>query len=337
MSLELDTTYLKESFSLFLSEGYASAKKKYVDSGLLDIDILDDLRDIDPTKQKKYVEWMAKMYVEGLGGRDKLEIIKDFDELLKKNKIKNRDINQYKTPEAVVAAIDAAKVGSEEKGAAKKESLIRKMLTELEGVVGKTYKFLNKKYYSRDDEGNFVLTDPDNPGYIPREMIQGIRDEMAQGDIGRTWKKFTIDDDILDHIDPADIRLENNYVVVVEPTSKEKAQFYARNVWFDPNKERDRYNKHSHWCVAYADDEGCLWDTYAFHAEAQNKNKWDRFYVVLPKDIKYVDRKEHAKLMVEAEANGNRKVWDTNDDEMSESEIKRLFQYWDLPWGDDEE
>jgi len=86
-----------------LFEGIKSAKVKYVETGKLSMNIFNTLVDLDPTPQKKYIEWMSKAYVNGQKDIDKFEIISDFDQLVSRNKIRGdqSDINKYKTTEDV--------------------------------------------------------------------------------------------------------------------------------------------------------------------------------------------------------------------------------------------
>jgi len=87
-----------------LSEGVASARDKYLNTDKINQSSFDRLVEIDPTPQKKYVDWMAKTFVDlkmhhlDIG---KFEIIKDFYTLAEKGIIKNKDIYSYKNIEAV--------------------------------------------------------------------------------------------------------------------------------------------------------------------------------------------------------------------------------------------
>jgi hypothetical protein len=72
----------------------------YVTQGKLSLDDFKKLLDADPTKQKKYVGWMAKQWIIG-GGKlnidDLRNTIEEYDVFLNKGKTKTKDINAFKT------------------------------------------------------------------------------------------------------------------------------------------------------------------------------------------------------------------------------------------------
>ena len=87
-----------------IKEGVAAARKSYLDTDKINQSSFDALVNIDPTPQKKYIEWMVKTFVNGkLHHLDvnKYGIIKDFNSLVDKNVIKNKDINSYENIEKV--------------------------------------------------------------------------------------------------------------------------------------------------------------------------------------------------------------------------------------------
>lgn len=337
MSLEYDISGLIEEMNLV--EGMASAKKKYVDSGQMSQQMLSRFAKLDPTEQKKYVEWMARMFVQGYRrGPRGFDMIKQFDDLVQRNKIQQKDINQYANPTEVLDAIHAAELRIGEELRAKKEKEVRKALIATNGSVDNAYKFVNKKYYTKQDDGSYVA-DKDNPGYVSKELVQRVRKQMEAEEAGQQWKNFSIDDEIFDHLKKEDIVFDNKYVTIVEPKSKASAQFYGRNMWYDASGSHGRT---SFWCVAYSGEhEGCYWDQYAYYDTAfvegdetktSRKDYYHRFYIILPKDISMVDKKEHAKLIVQAKENGSREVWDTDDRTMSDDEIDKVFKMWEIPW-----
>ena len=89
-----------EYFYKLMNEGLSQAKKLYVDTHKIPQHTLDELANLDPTPQKKYIEWMAKSYLQ-IPEMSKYRIIADFDKLVNKNIIQQKDINTYKNIEAV--------------------------------------------------------------------------------------------------------------------------------------------------------------------------------------------------------------------------------------------
>jgi len=79
------------------------AKKLYLDTRKIHEPSFDALVKKDPTKHKKYIEWMARVYINGNHCLDQYDIIKDFNDLVEKHRIKGEqaDINRYKSPEEV--------------------------------------------------------------------------------------------------------------------------------------------------------------------------------------------------------------------------------------------
>jgi len=91
-------------FTWSLTEGVSQAKKLYVDTRKLSPRVFAKLVAYDPTEQKKYIEWIARVFFkERMHHEDlpKFEAIKKFDELCNKNVITQKDINQYANIEAV--------------------------------------------------------------------------------------------------------------------------------------------------------------------------------------------------------------------------------------------
>jgi len=87
-------------------EGVVSAKEKYVNTDMISKPSFDQLVDIDPTNKKKYIDWIAKVFVENkMHPTDisKFGVLREFNTLLEKGKlpVDKRDINKYKTVEAL--------------------------------------------------------------------------------------------------------------------------------------------------------------------------------------------------------------------------------------------
>jgi hypothetical protein len=76
----------------------AKQAKIYLDQGKISKEDLKSLLDADPTKQKKYIGWMAKIWIAEKPDIDDLRnTIEEYDTFLNKGKIKTRDINQFKS------------------------------------------------------------------------------------------------------------------------------------------------------------------------------------------------------------------------------------------------
>ena len=72
----------------------------YVSQGKLSSDDFKKLLEIDPSKQKKYVGWMAKQWIINAGklSFDNLRnAIEEYDVFLNKDKVETKDINMFKT------------------------------------------------------------------------------------------------------------------------------------------------------------------------------------------------------------------------------------------------
>jgi len=80
---------------LIMDEGMASAKSNYLATGKIDKNDFDKLAKADPTKTKKYIDWMCKQTIEGNDVDQIIVLIKDFDRLVNKNLIKDKDIYSY--------------------------------------------------------------------------------------------------------------------------------------------------------------------------------------------------------------------------------------------------
>jgi hypothetical protein len=80
----------------------------YVTQGKLSLDDFNKLLDADPSKQKKYVGWMAKQWINN-GGKftfdDLRNTIEEYDVFLSKGKVKTKDFTAFKTFEDMAAEV----------------------------------------------------------------------------------------------------------------------------------------------------------------------------------------------------------------------------------------
>lgn len=116
---------------LELEESLATARKKYLDTDLVDAESFEELQNGDPTSTKKYLEWMCKVWVEdqtGQGSEMIIPIILDFDRFVTRNQIEHKDINSYKTFEELQTIVTATKEkgGSKTQKRKEKEAEVKK-------------------------------------------------------------------------------------------------------------------------------------------------------------------------------------------------------------------
>jgi esterase/lipase superfamily enzyme len=103
---------LRKHFDLIKEN--AKQAKGYLDQGKISKEDLDSLLNADPTKQKKYVGWMAKMWIAEKPDFDDLRnTIEEYDTLLNKGKIKTKDINQFKSFKDLHSEVDAVNKSGE--------------------------------------------------------------------------------------------------------------------------------------------------------------------------------------------------------------------------------
>ena len=125
---------LMEGWKRFLNEDLLAegrlddAKEKYPD----DAEYIDQLSKIDPSGNNKYLMWMAKQldyHTRGMSNAGKeilVEILTELIQSFHKNiqRLKQKDINQYKSLDDVEAAIEEAAI--EKLGATSKEKRQKK-------------------------------------------------------------------------------------------------------------------------------------------------------------------------------------------------------------------
>ena len=97
--LKENKTYIKEN---------VKQAKQYVSSGKLSQDELKKLIEIDPSKTRKYVGWMAKQWVQkNVTDIDELRnTVEEYNTFLEKGKAKTKDIYQLKTFDLLKKEVD---------------------------------------------------------------------------------------------------------------------------------------------------------------------------------------------------------------------------------------
>jgi L-ribulose-5-phosphate 3-epimerase UlaE len=108
MRLIISEQEKKEILSSYILIESVKQAKKYVELGLLSNDILDKLITIDPSKTKKYVGWMSKIWITEKPDLDNLRnTIEEYNTFLNKGKAKTKDINQFKSFKDLYAEVDS--------------------------------------------------------------------------------------------------------------------------------------------------------------------------------------------------------------------------------------
>ncbi len=93
---------IKESLKLYLSESLKTQRQKYGNK------LVDELKDLDPSKNYKYIDQICKFYKEGIDKNEIETYIKLYDEKLNKNliPIEYRDINKVKNFDELKDIVD---------------------------------------------------------------------------------------------------------------------------------------------------------------------------------------------------------------------------------------
>ena len=104
--MQIKKLLLKENKS-FIKENIKQAKQ-YVSSGKLSQDEFKKLIEIDPSKTRKYVGWMAKQWVlKNVTDIDELRnTVEEYNTFLEKGKAKTKDIYQLKTFDLLKKEVD---------------------------------------------------------------------------------------------------------------------------------------------------------------------------------------------------------------------------------------
>jgi hypothetical protein len=111
---------LTDLFNSIILESLATAKKRFLDKGLVDANEFETANKLDMTPTKKYIEKMLDLYVKG-DSKDLKAIastIMKFDDLLTKNKITGeKDIMKYKSLDDITKIIGSSETTTVEKEA----------------------------------------------------------------------------------------------------------------------------------------------------------------------------------------------------------------------------
>ena len=95
--------YLKLFEDWNLMESLSIAREKYLITNQISPEEFNLIKDLDPSKNFKYVEKMIEVYVKDSPNLEELgRVFKDFDEMSKKNQLKNPDITSYRSFSEIV-------------------------------------------------------------------------------------------------------------------------------------------------------------------------------------------------------------------------------------------
>lgn len=107
MNLLTENKRLTHSNKSYILENLKLAKQ-YVDQGKLSKEDLEKLTAADPTPQKKYVGWMAKIWMTEKPDFDDLRnTVEEFNVFLNKGKTKTKDIKQFKSFKDLHSEVDS--------------------------------------------------------------------------------------------------------------------------------------------------------------------------------------------------------------------------------------
>jgi len=97
---------LKTILTEVLEESLTSAKKKFLDTKLIDQATFDKLKAFDPTPTFKYLEKIIEFYLES-NPSNLEQVFKDYHHLHTKNQVKTRDVNKFKTFSDMSAEVES--------------------------------------------------------------------------------------------------------------------------------------------------------------------------------------------------------------------------------------
>lgn len=93
-----------------IAESLGVARKLYLETNKIAPDIFEEIKNSDPSQTFKYVKKMVEFYLKDKPSIDEIQnVIKSFDDLVKRNQIKKPDINQYSTFQEVKDIVDLVK------------------------------------------------------------------------------------------------------------------------------------------------------------------------------------------------------------------------------------
>lgn len=177
----------------FSKDNNVPARYKKIGDGDIAKNLITHFSSIDPSKKKIYIQWMTKLYLTGLKLEDfdKLKAgLGLFDKPAIKNKLKVKDINQYKTINDLLIAVQPFK---DEEVISNKEAKARTKAGEVEWIINDSnFKVLIPKTHkascmygantewcttSKDNSSEFDSHSKQGPLYI---IISGSGDNVKK-------------------------------------------------------------------------------------------------------------------------------------------------------------
>ena len=244
-----------------LDESIRSAREKYLKTGLVDQDTFDMAVDYDPTKTKKYVEWILKQYTSGKA--TSRSDIKQFDQLAKKGLITNKDINSYDSDSLTDTVRDAGKKTTkrtEKKDRVFKhqvEKVMREVVSELEKENPELKGFIRADDAIKDIDDFVKSSWARIQKYKGKQLEDYIRSALPSEillDGAKRREAITKSEDR----DDIDVIHEDDKVIVYFPRSKDASIMYGD----------------SDWCISYPMSKGNRFREYTQNGQ---------FYFVIPK------------------------------------------------------
>ncbi len=92
--------YLKlfEEFIFYINESLSGAREMYLKKGLISEEDFNKIKELDPSKNFKYIEKMIEFFINESPSISHIgQVFRDFDNLGKRNQIKNPDISRFKS------------------------------------------------------------------------------------------------------------------------------------------------------------------------------------------------------------------------------------------------
>ena len=175
-----------------LLEGLKDIKKLYLDSGKVSEEIFSKFEQGDPSKTKKYLEWMLKQHIKDpTRPGHMVDLIQYFDKMVQKGKVKQKDINQYSGPQAVNKALEEIgdKLSKTEKHRNVKLKEATKAYEDDRLIVINPHTHAAAKLYGK--ETKWCITSDDDHYWVEYTLNQGAEFYfiIMKKDIGDIAKK----------------------------------------------------------------------------------------------------------------------------------------------------
>ena len=274
MSLEVDITEIRRGIQMTpIEEGFAEAKRKYVEQGIMTlqpdgtqkaekipVQILTRLATkYDPTypDRGKYIEWIAKQYMQNKSSRG-LDAVAEFEQFINTAaaQVTRKDINQYKTLEDLTHELDAARSRIAVVREQKREAEVRKILVKSNGSVERAMKLASGG--EAGAAGNLGQGSLVRDFGVTEAYITKIKKKMEKEEAGIFGKDFTIDEEVLTQVTEEDVvgNFPKVYVVQLESASlnKEISDLSAQIAATTDEKVKEELGKQRSEVYKKADD-----------------------------------------------------------------------------------